>query len=329
MKTKLLFLFFTVSAFFYSCEKSSLTPEDEFKKLLSEKCGTVVKATVRHNLCGIGLWGSYVLELEDGTIVQPWSAANEEVANFKPEKDTKVYVSFDERQKDNRYDNLIRCKAIGEYETRISKIANIKCIVAEGKENCTINATVRHNLCGFGLWGDLVLELENGEVVQPWSAKEESIAKMKLLPNQKVKVALTEVPRDDKYKNIAVCLALGPYTERLKKAVRVDCITLVGEPIDEKVYTKTVEVVDFGCAAAGVWNGIQFKTEEGEHLQPWTVGEKVKANEVRLSANQKVTITFSQVPYDDRYKEVKVCPTFAPLPTAKAVKIFEIVVAKD
>ncbi len=329
MKTKLLFLFFSVSAFFYSCEKSSLTPEDEFKKLLSEKCGTVVKATVRHNLCGIGLWGSYVLELEDGTIVQPWSAANEEVTSFKPEKDTKVYVSFEERQKDNRYDNLIRCKAIGEYETRISKVANIKCIVAEGKENCTINATVRHNLCGFGLWGDLVLELENGEVVQPWSAKDENIAKIKLLPNQKVKVAITEVPRDDKYKNVFVCLALGQYTERLKKAVRVDCITLVGEPIDEKIYTKTVEVVDFGCASAGVWNGIQFKTEEGEHLQPWTVDQKVKANEVKLSANQKVTITFSQVPYDDRYKEVKVCPTFAPLPTAKAVKIFEIVVAKD
>jgi hypothetical protein len=329
MKTKLLFLLLAMFTVFTACDKAEMSPEEELQKLLPENCGKVVKATLRFNLCGIGLWGSYVLELEDGTIVQPWSAANEEVANFKPERDIVVYVSFDERQKDNRYDNIIRCKALGEYETRISKIAHVKCIVAQGKENCNINATVRNNICGVGLWGALVLELENGEIVQPWSAKDESLSKLKLLPNQKVKIAMTEVMRDDRYNNAVICLAIGPYADKIKKYVRIDCITLIGEPIDNQVYTISAEVVDFDCAAAGVWGGIQFKTEKGEHLQPWTVSEKVRPQEVKLAASQRVTITYTQVAYDDRYKEIKLCPTFAPLPKAIAVKIIDIAPVKN
>jgi hypothetical protein len=328
MKTKLLLFLTTLLFAFASCEKSELSPTDQ-EKLLAENCGTVVKATVRHNLCGIGLWGSYVLELEDGTIVQPWSAANEEVEGFKPEANTTVLLSFDERQKDNRYDNIIRCKALGEYETRISKIANIKCIVAEDKTACTINATVRHNICGVGLWGALVLELENGEVLQPWSAKYENISKLKLSANQKVKIAVTEVKRDNRYDNVITCAAVGIYSEKITKAVSIDCITLIGEPIDDKIYTANVEVVDFDCAAVGVWGGIQFKTEKGEHFQPWTVVDKIKPKEVTLTNQQKVKITYSFVSYDDKYKDITVCPTFAPLPSAKAVKIHEIAIVKD
>lgn len=325
MRVKFLFFLAILAISFTSCEKSSVAPDEQ---VLPEGCTNPVKATLRYNLCGIGLWGSYVLELADGTIVQPWSGANAEVEGFQPARDMVVWISYDERSKDNRYDNLIRCKALGEYETRISKIAHIKCIAAEGKKNCTVNATVRNNICGVGLWGALVLELENGTILQPWSSSDDAIAQLKLKPNQKIKIGYKEVNKDSRYDNTPVCLAFGPYADKIKAAIDINCITLIGEPIDETIYTVEAEVVDFNCAAAGLWGGIQFKTKD-IHLQPWVSATGFNPDNVKINDKQKVKITYSQVAYDDKYKDVRVCPTLVALPKAIAVKVHKIELVKD
>ncbi len=327
MKTKLL-LFFIALFIFTSCEKPASTDPDLSECSCLLNCTNPVKATVRYNLCGIGLWGEYVLELADGTIVQPWTGATDNAKNYKPEAGKTIIVSFEEVKKDNRYDGGVRCKALGEYENRISKYAHIVCLIDESKKNCTVNATVRSNICGVGLWGSLVLELEDGTVYQPWSSTDASIAKLKLQANQKVKIGFKEISRDDRYNNQAVCLAIGPYTEKIKSAIEINCFTSIGEPIDDRIYTVDAEVVDFDCAAAGVWGAIQFKTDQ-IHLQPWVTMPNLKAENFKFEAKQKVKITYSQVAYDDKYKNVTVCPTLIALPKAIAVKVHEISLIKD
>ncbi|GEM_PF-5585936 len=89
---------------------------------------------------------------------------------------------------------------------------------------CTIKATFRNNICGVGVWGAYVLELENGEIVQPWDAPA-SVANLVPTSNQVVRVTVTTVPRDTRYDNTIVCLAIGPYSDKIARQVRVDCIS--------------------------------------------------------------------------------------------------------
>jgi hypothetical protein len=91
-------------------------------------------------------------------------------------------------------------------------------------QTCTQKATFRNNLCGVGLWGAYVLELENGEIVQPWDAPAE-VGKFAPLPNQEVRVTLTTVARDGRYDNIPVCMAFGPFTDKIARQVRIECLT--------------------------------------------------------------------------------------------------------
>jgi hypothetical protein len=327
MRTKL-FSFLAILAIlfcFSSCEPTSINPDEQ---VLPANCANPIKATLRYNLCGIGLWGSYVLELADGTILQPWSGADAEIQEFQTEKDIAVWISYEETSKDNRYDSGVRCKALGEYENRISKVVHIKCIMAESKKICTVNATVRNNICGVGIWGALVLELEDGTILQPWASTDPSLGKLDLKPNQKVKIAYKEVIKDNKYDNMPICLAFGPYTEKIKATVEISCLTLVGAPIDETVYTTEAEVVDFDCAATGLWGGIQFKTKD-IHLQPWINLTSFDPNATKPANGQRVKITYSQVEYNDKYKDIKVCPTLAPLPKSVAVKVHKIEILKN
>lgn len=130
MKTK--FLSFLSSLllvlFLISCtQKENLEPNMVSCEVLDCAKLPKVKATVRHNLCGVGVWGSFVLELADGTIIQPWSATTDEAKNFKPQANQVIAVNFTERAIDDSYP--VRCEALGEYEKRISKVVHILCVV--------------------------------------------------------------------------------------------------------------------------------------------------------------------------------------------------------
>jgi hypothetical protein len=94
-------------------------------------------------------------------------------------------------------------------------------------ENCQINAIFRYNMCSVGLWNAMVLELENGEIVQPWYTNNDNIRNFKPQKDMKVRVTLTEVPIDDRYANVITCMAVGEYQGRIRRYVRVDCLQLV------------------------------------------------------------------------------------------------------
>ncbi|MCU0448688.1 MAG: hypothetical protein MUC97_02430 [Bernardetiaceae bacterium] len=94
---------------------------------------------------------------------------------------------------------------------------------------CAQTATFRNNLCGYGAWGAYVLEMENGEIVQPWVATGD-LANFRPTPNQKVRLTVSTVERDDRYNNVAICMAMGPYTERIGRAVQITCLSPVDEP---------------------------------------------------------------------------------------------------
>jgi hypothetical protein len=92
---------------------------------------------------------------------------------------------------------------------------------------CAQKATFRNNLCGVGLWGAYVLELENGEIVQPWDAPTE-VGKFVPLPNQEVRITVATVARDGRYDNLPVCMAFGPFTDKIARQVRIECLTIDG-----------------------------------------------------------------------------------------------------
>ncbi|MCU0448687.1 MAG: hypothetical protein MUC97_02425 [Bernardetiaceae bacterium] len=100
---------------------------------------------------------------------------------------------------------------------------------AAPEPQCAQTATFRNNLCGYGAWGAYVLEMENGEIVQPWVATGD-LANFKPSPNQKVRLTVSTVERDDRYNNVAICQALGPYSGRMGRAGQITCLSPVDEP---------------------------------------------------------------------------------------------------
>lgn len=196
----------------------------------------------------------------------------------------------------------------------------------------TVAATVRNNICGVGLWGSYVLELENGDIVQPWAADSASLSDLQLADGQKINVSFSKMDRDNRYDNRVVCLAIGPYQS--KYAVNIHCIkpilqTHKPENHSDSIFTITAEVVDWTCAAVGVWDGIQFKTEKGEYLQPWELLLKIVPSAIELKAQQQVSITYSVMKADNRYKNKQVCPTFAALPRTTVIRVHNISILKN
>ncbi|MDW8205062.1 MAG: hypothetical protein RMJ87_08550 [Cytophagales bacterium] len=93
---------------------------------------------------------------------------------------------------------------------------------------CQTLATFRYNMCGVGLWGGaMVLELENGEIVQPWYTNDEAIRNFTPQKDIKVRVTLTDVPQDDRYAHVVTCMAIGEYQARIRRYVRVDCLQVL------------------------------------------------------------------------------------------------------
>ncbi len=288
------------------------------------------QATLRQNLCGVGLWGGLVLELPDGTIVQPWSAADQQVADFPAVANRVVSVDFEEVPRDNRYDTIPRCMAYSPLEAQIAKVVKINRIKAEnggGDNKLPLEATVtvRQNTCGLGIWGSLVLELDNGDVLQPWELAPSAagLAKINLENGQKVRIKYHVMARDNRYDSAVTCAAIGAYSDRIKGAIKIYALRADDqpEPPTSRKYTVTAEVVDWGCAAFGVWQGIQFKTDSGAYLQPWELLPRIDPSAFALKAGQKVALTYAAKTPDDRYKEVQVCPTFAPLPAAQPIQV--------
>lgn len=136
MKTKsknsigILSILFFLGIFLSSCDRHHIHPPKE------KDCGCKAKttATVRNNICGIGLWGAFVLELENGDILQPWAADSTHFAKMQLKDGQKITISFSEMQKDNRYDNVMTCAAIGQYWNFKAAI-NIHCIAPLDKSS--------------------------------------------------------------------------------------------------------------------------------------------------------------------------------------------------
>ncbi len=78
-----------------------------------------VTGTLKSNICDVGVWGNYVIVLEDGTVLQPYDASDATVAaaikGFVPKQDTKITFGYEVMKKDTRYDNVIICQALPIY----------------------------------------------------------------------------------------------------------------------------------------------------------------------------------------------------------------------
>ncbi len=79
-----------------------------------------VTGTLKSNICGVGVWGNYVIVLEDGTVLQPYDATEATVATamkgFVPKQDMKITFGYEAMKRDTRYENVIICQAIPIYQ---------------------------------------------------------------------------------------------------------------------------------------------------------------------------------------------------------------------
>jgi hypothetical protein len=259
-------------------------------------CETI--ATVRNNICGLGLWGALVLELPDGEIVQPWSSTDPMAARMPLKEGMKIRLSLRTTERDDRYKNHPVCFALGPYDGKISRAVEITCISDyQEQAACNTRATVRNNICGSGLWGAFVLELPNGEIVQPWMSRHPDIANAQLKDGQQIRVNISTIIRDSRYDTIPVCLAYGPYTNRIKRAVEVLCLSDNNRnkiPVkDNSNCTAEVFAEDMGCAAQGIWKGIWLRTSEGQYLQPLQLGSGLSG--IQLQHGQRLRIGFTLI----------------------------------
>lgn len=78
-----------------------------------------VTGTLKSNICDVGVWNSYVIVLENGTVLQPYDASEATVAaaikGFVPKEDMKITFGYEVMKRDTRYDNVILCQALPIY----------------------------------------------------------------------------------------------------------------------------------------------------------------------------------------------------------------------
>lgn len=104
----------TISLFFISFQcseqKSALTP--------APTCSVV--GTLQSNICGVGVWGNYVIVLDNGTVLQPYDGSEASVAaaikDFVPRQDMKITFGYEVMRRDTRYDSVIICQAVPIYQ---------------------------------------------------------------------------------------------------------------------------------------------------------------------------------------------------------------------
>ncbi|TAF34101.1 MAG: hypothetical protein EAZ57_03885 [Cytophagales bacterium] len=74
------------------------------------------EATVISNTCATGLWGDKWLQLEDGTILQPFSTVDGFSVPQSLQEGAKVKIGYVDTFRDGRYDKQVTCLAIPPYE---------------------------------------------------------------------------------------------------------------------------------------------------------------------------------------------------------------------
>ncbi len=95
-------------------KKSELTPA----AAPTLTCSVV--GTLQSNICGVGVWGNYVILLDNGTVLQPYDASEASVAaaitNFVPKQDMRITFGYEVMKRDTRYDSTIICQALPIYQ---------------------------------------------------------------------------------------------------------------------------------------------------------------------------------------------------------------------
>lgn len=163
-----------------SCEEKECVKPRSFCGTGSDMASCNTYVTVKSAICGVGIWGNLWLQLENGEFLQPWESPLTLPATVKPGQ--RLKIRYEVISRDNRYANVITCMAV----PPASQAIRITCIEeVEPVAGCGTEATVIMDSCFPAYWGEVSLQLANGDILRPW----EGIALTQSLQNgQRVKV---------------------------------------------------------------------------------------------------------------------------------------------
>jgi hypothetical protein len=175
-------------------------------------CDTYV--TVKSSGCGVGIWGNKWLQLDNGEFLQPWDGPQGLPAVTEGQR---LMISYKVIARDHRYDNEITCMAL----TPPANAIRITCIDTLppicGTVACGTSATVILDPCFPAYWGEVMLQLDNGDYLRPW----EGLPLNQPLQNgQKVKIGYDVSSAAKSYQLICNTLQIiPPFTP-----VKITCI---------------------------------------------------------------------------------------------------------
>src|SRR5688572_2058244 len=159
---------------------------------------------------------------------------------------------------------------------------------------CGTQVTVVGAGCASGAFESLWLQLDNGELLQPFE-NQTSITSIK--EGERYMIGYEKMKRDKRYDHQLACLALPPKGT----PIRLLCMN----PIEEEptgncstiVTARTVE------CSSGTWGTTWLQLEDGSYLQPWNNATNIS----QLTPGAKYKIGYKQMAKDNRFNNGAVC----------------------
>ncbi len=209
----------------FSCTKDDVTPTIWPEPVIcpphdsTSHCTPDTYVTVRFTGCGVGVYGAYWLQLDNGDYLQPWSSD----VIFTPQDGQRLKINYQEVTRDSRFDSVIVCQALVPTPTAAIHVACLRQVQSPPSNQCSVLVTADDMLCGFGVWGEMYFKLADGTHLQPW----ESLVNMPAPQHgQQYKIGYELMQPDNRYDSVYVCLAIPDGVISISPA-RITCVELV------------------------------------------------------------------------------------------------------
>ena len=125
-----------------------------------------ISGTITRIPCGTGIWDELWIKLDDGSLLEPCEI-NADIS-FQAREGQRVkfaYTKVDPAHACNS--GQIHCMAA----TPEAEKVNINCITEETTtRDCELKGTIVRDNCAAGIWGDLVIRMDDGRLVIPFQS---------------------------------------------------------------------------------------------------------------------------------------------------------------
>lgn len=220
MKTIKLSLLATIIAVFISaCSRGPVEPPKEEPKDPITKCE--LKGKFEKVICGEGFYGDFWIRLDNGTLIQPCDVPVNTIDKNDVYNGMPVSVSYTEVKECQKNWDRVICQAVPPPHI----IAQITCLQnseVEEPAKCENTGKFVKTACGYGVYGNYWIRLEDGTVLQPCQSDADMIDMSTLYDGMPVTVSYQPIiTTDAQCPTIKGCKAHpGPHI-----SVNITCLT--------------------------------------------------------------------------------------------------------